>query len=408
MLIVLNFRFLRWRSKDIDEAQSLTSSSRHLISSPPSSKSNIRTTSRLTDPKDKSLHGCLAQPNLQNSDIVIVVKTGATEAFQKLPTQLLTFLSCAKEHVLIFSDMEQEIAGHHVYDALVDVVEAAKVNHSDFDLYDSQKQYKLMGENIGAMGDKGKEAWALDKYKNIHTAQKAWELRPGKSWYFFVDTDTYVVWSSLTAWLKQQDPNKRLYLGSQVDTQPRFAHGGSGYVLSRGAMKQLVGKDLKEVAANFDVTVKDDCCGDVILARSLAQKEILLTNWYPLINGEKPRGVGFGPKIWCQPVITFYYMGAEDINEMWQFEQARRDPKVSLFIYLPRLRDRIPFQSSLCGRTNAYIVFCPGATPFQRAILRLFGACVRICRVPQRLGQPIKRPHIRPSYRRIRKNRLPS
>ena len=81
----------------------------------------------------------MAQPNLQNSDIVIVVKTGVTEAFQKLPTQLLTFLSCVKEHVLIFSDIEQEITGHHIYDALVDVVEAAKVNHSDFDLYDSQK-----------------------------------------------------------------------------------------------------------------------------------------------------------------------------------------------------------------------------------------------------------------------------
>jgi hypothetical protein len=198
----------------------------------------------------------LAYPDLKEFDVIVMVKTGAIEAFQKLPMQLLTFLSCAKDHVLIFSDMEQKIAGHHVCDALTDVVDATKLNNSDFDLYQSQKQYKLMGEDIAAMGNKGKEAWALDKYKNIHTAQKAWEMKPNRSWYFFIDTDTYVFWSSFTAWLKRQDQDKKLYLGSQVDTIPPFAHGGSGYVLSRGEMEQLVGKDSKDVAENFDVTVK--------------------------------------------------------------------------------------------------------------------------------------------------------
>jgi hypothetical protein len=99
---------------------------------------------------------CLAYPSL-DPDVVIVVKTGATEALNRIPTQLLTFLSCAKDDVLIFSDMEQDIGGFHVYDALVDVVQEARTVNSDFDLYEMQKQVKLFGEDISSMS-KGPEA----------------------------------------------------------------------------------------------------------------------------------------------------------------------------------------------------------------------------------------------------------
>ena len=277
--------------------------------------------------KQTGHNGCQGYPAV-DSDMVIVVKTGATEAFNKIPGQLLTFLQCAKNDLLIFSDLEQDIADHHIYDCLTKVIDAAKFNNSDFDLYEAQKRIKLMGEDIIAMGDKGSQGWALDKYKNIHTARKAWELRPNKSWYFFIDADTYVFWSSLVPWLKRHDPSKKLYLGSRVEDEPPFAHGGSGYVLSRGAMEQLVGEDGSQIAADFDMMVKDDCCGDKILARSLKQKKILLTRWDPLINGEKPRRMGFGPKLWCQPVITFHHMSPEEMNEMWQFELRRTNAQV--------------------------------------------------------------------------------
>ena len=95
--------------------------------------------------------------------------------------------------------MEQEIAGQHVYDALTDVVNATKLNNIDFELYQSQKQYKFIGEDIVVIGNKRREVCGPDKYKNIHTAQKALEMQHNKSWYFFIDIDTYVFWSSLIA-----------------------------------------------------------------------------------------------------------------------------------------------------------------------------------------------------------------
>jgi hypothetical protein len=114
---------------------------------------------------------CLAYPSL-DPDVVIVVKTGATEAFNRIPTHLLIFLFCAKDNVLVFSDVEQDTGGFYVYDALVEVVQEARTVNSDFDLYEMQKQVKLFSEDISSLS-KGPEAWALGKYKNIHTAQKA-------------------------------------------------------------------------------------------------------------------------------------------------------------------------------------------------------------------------------------------
>jgi hypothetical protein len=99
---------------------------------------------------------CLAYP-FPDLDVVIVVKTGATEALNRIPTQLLTFLSFAKDDVSIFSDMVQKIGKSHVYDAIVDVVDEARIVNSDFELYEMQKQVKMFGEDISSLS-KGEEA----------------------------------------------------------------------------------------------------------------------------------------------------------------------------------------------------------------------------------------------------------
>jgi hypothetical protein len=85
---------------------------------------------------------CLAYPSL-DPDVVIVVKTGATEALNRIPTQLLTFLSCAKDDVLIFSDMEQDIGGFHVYDALV-IPRLRRISRCRTGSKDSQLRFRLI------------------------------------------------------------------------------------------------------------------------------------------------------------------------------------------------------------------------------------------------------------------------
>lgn len=273
---------------------------------------------------------CDAYP--KNSDIAIVVKTGGTETFQKIPTLLLTFLKCAGDDVLIFSDMEMDIGEQHIYDSLDKVINQTKFRRG-FDLYRTQKQYKLEGGMVSTL-DRGRDAWKMDRFKNIHTAQKAHHLRPGKLWYFFIDADTYIFWPSFFAWLKRLNPNEKLYLGSVVkEGIPLFAHGGSGYLLSKAAMAELVGGDAEELAVHYERSAIRHCCGDQELAKTLFQKGINVSNVWPMINGEQANSMPLGPSQWCQPLITMHHMSPEEINDMWQYEGQREHPSVcTLFV----------------------------------------------------------------------------
>jgi hypothetical protein len=268
----------------------------------------------------------------QDASLVIVVKTGATEAFSKLPTLLLTYLSCVPpENVLFFSDMAGTIGNFAIHDSLDTATEAATKENPDFDLYNNQKELRQLGQNMDSLRNewKSEAAWRLDKYKNLYTAQKAWDLAPDRDWYLYIDADTYISWTNLFLWLETLDATKPLYLGSQVDVgRPPFAHGGSGYLLSKPAMQLLVGDDRKSLAKEFDKNATTACCGDQELGRTLFKKGLKVQNVRPVINGKNPREFNFGPELWCTPVATMHHVGSEEIQDMWDFENQRNSTKV--------------------------------------------------------------------------------
>jgi hypothetical protein len=205
------------------------------------------------------------------SNILLVMKTGASEAFARVPTQLMTTLRCLPDF-LLFSDMAQNIGGHPVHDSLATMLPEARDGNPDFDLYRRQKWCAVDQDSCNKLGDPANEGWALDKYKNIHIAEKAYAMRPGYDWYLFVDADSYVLWSNMVQWLKTLDPAKKLYLGSvTLINDFRFAHGGSGYILSRAAMEEFAGKH-PGVGNEYDVRAKDECCGDYLFSVALKNK----------------------------------------------------------------------------------------------------------------------------------------
>jgi hypothetical protein len=205
------------------------------------------------------------------SNVLLVMKTGASEAFARVPTQLMTMLKCLPDY-LIFSDMDQDIGGQQIHDSLSTVLFEAQEGNSDFDLYRRQKACLVDQENCNKQGDPSREGWNLDKYKNVHIAEKAYAMRPGYDWYIFVDADTYVLWPNLMQWLKKLDPNKKLYLGSvTLINNFHFGHGGSGYIVSKAAMKGLAGEH-PGVANEYDVRAKNECCGDYLFALALKDK----------------------------------------------------------------------------------------------------------------------------------------
>lgn len=268
-------------------------------------------------------------------DVTIVIKTGATELWDKIPILLLSNLACAND-VLIYSDLEDEVAGKPVFDALVDISEEAKATNHDFGIYRLLRQYRDDQAEVAELKkDHGKEAWDLDKYKFVHTVEGAFQQSPNSSWYFFIDADTYIVWSSLLPWLQRTDPSEKLYIGSAAYMGDiAFGHGGSGYVLSQAAMQHYIENTGK--ASTLFGTSSGECCGDVVIAKLLRKVDIKLTNVWPMFNGENVRTIPYGSNPygyadhWCEPVITMHHVTPREINNFWKFEKLREPDAVSL------------------------------------------------------------------------------
>ncbi|KAL4758491.1 glycosyltransferase family 31 protein [Aspergillus foveolatus] len=257
-------------------------------------------------------------------NVVFVIKTGATEVYEKLPTQLLTTLGCVQDF-LLFSDLDEQIGPYRLRDTLADFNETLKATLPDFELYRLQHEFRRTNQDMAPL--KGEHAWKLDKYKFLHMVEKAWLERPGRDWYFFFETDTYIVWTNLVLWLQRiSPPTEPLYLGSVAYfMNDPFAHGGSGIMISGKLLEQFIGGE-PGLANKYDDAFTSNCCGDSVLANTIrAELDIQVQNMFPQINGEKPSTLPFGPTHWCQPVVTMHHLHPRERTAIFDFEQARPD-----------------------------------------------------------------------------------
>ena len=276
--------------------------------------------------------GC--NPLAVPSDTVIIVKTGANELYEKLPTQLLTSLHCYDdEDLLFFSDLEQNLGLYTIHDALDNVTESVKINNQHFDYYRTMQQYHKDGQSVNTIvREQTREAaWNLDKYKFLHMLEKSWKLRPNRKWYVYIEADTYLVQSNLRLWLERLDSSKPLYLGSPTYVNGvGFAHGGSGIVLSGAALSQFADGD-EGVAARYDEMMTHEMYGDYVLMKALKDKGVDFTSAWPMLQNEKPSTIPFGPgpdngvRHWCQPIVTMHHITPEEASQIWAFEQTRQD-----------------------------------------------------------------------------------
>ncbi|KND94347.1 hypothetical protein TOPH_01254 [Tolypocladium ophioglossoides CBS 100239] len=267
------------------------------------------------------------------SNVLLVMKTGASEAYSKIPNQIITNLKCLPEF-MFFSDMAEKVAGYTIHDSLDTVLPEVKLKNSDFDLYHRQQKCPTDQESCNKNHKVGQEAWNLDKYKNIHMAEKTYALRPNYDWYLFVDADTYVVWPTMMKWLEQLDPRDTHYIGSvaYVANFP-FGHGGSGYFVSQATMKKFF-EGKTGVANRWDERVTKECCGDYMFSLALkTETEIAVKNAWPTINGEKPHTLPYAADEWCQPIVTMHHASAQEVSEIYAFEQERN------FSYPMRIKD---------------------------------------------------------------------
>ncbi|KAK5790177.1 hypothetical protein VI817_007464 [Penicillium citrinum] len=284
---------------------------------------------------------CPPLPGIE--DVLVVMKTGVTEAREKVPIHFKTTLRCIPNYV-IYSDFEEEIEGVKIHDVLKSMDSGVKERVSDFDIYNrivkqgrkGLEQGDFADEANSAIGKPNNPGWKLDKWKFLPMAQEALKYKSNAKWYVFMEADTYISWPTLLTWLAKFDSNKPWYLGTETQiADVIFAHGGSGFMLSRPALEDASDQYTAR-RAELDNYVDMHWAGDCVLGKVLADAGINLHFTWPILQnsniGELDEFTTDLYRIpWCYISVAFHHLNSREIEHLWKFEQ-RRWHDVSLFL----------------------------------------------------------------------------
>lgn len=265
------------------------------------------------------------------NDVLVVIRTGATESLEKLPAHFETILKCIEDYV-IYSDMEEEIEGHHIHGVLAHVDDTIKSTVPEFELYNQlhtkgrdQLDYQTtFGSGPG--GSVENPSWKLDKWKFLPMVDRALQHRPHIKWFVFIEPDTYLMWRNMLEYLVKFDANQPYYLGKHMYIgDVLFGHGGSGFALSNPAAKKVV-EHWKAHQAEYDKYTEEQWAGDRILGKVCKDVGIDMFWAFPHLQGDSLTTIDWNVskldrELWCYVPTTFHHMNKEEFNTMWNFEQ---------------------------------------------------------------------------------------
>jgi hypothetical protein len=277
--------------------------------------------------------GCPPLPGIE--DILVVMKTGVTEARQKVPIHFKTTLSCIP-HYVIYSDFEEEIEGVKIYDALSTIDSDVKVRVQDFDIYNriagkgrkGLEQQDFADEDNTNFGKPNNPGWKLDKWKFLPMAQEALKYKPDAKWFVFMEADTYLSWPTLLTWLAKFDHTQPHYLGTETQiADVIFAHGGSGFMLSNPALTKA-SEQYETRRAELDDYTDAHWAGDCVLGKVLADAGVNLHFSWPILQNSNLGELDeFTTELyrqpWCYIAVALHHLKAEEIEDLWKYEQKR-------------------------------------------------------------------------------------
>jgi hypothetical protein len=129
---------------------------------------------------------------------------------------------------------------------------------------------------------------------------------PNKKWYIILDDDTYLIPQTLEMMLSRLNPRKPYYIGNVVgDFKARFAHGGSGVLLSGEAVRRLFKRP--DIVAKSYIESLDETWGDRLVATTMQKLGIYLDERYSHhFNGEPPEHTRIASDRFCSPLLSFH------------------------------------------------------------------------------------------------------
>ncbi|KAJ5232218.1 hypothetical protein N7468_005174 [Penicillium chermesinum] len=344
---------------------------------------------------------------LSTDDIVLMFKTGATVLWKRVPIHLTTSLSAHRinhDNVIIYSDYPETIGDWEIIDVLANTSE--QVRHSElFEPYVQQGDYEARqnyAEQLNVPGDSAGSSggWKLDKYKFLPIVDHAGRNRPDAKWYIFMEDDSYLFLPNIVRYLEKFDHTESWYLGSLAWIHgDYFAHGGSGFALSRGAWEQSFGSD-PHLVQKFEAFTEAHGCGDHILGHALKEYGVQFgettddSRFRYGFNPESHWSTWFEQDNWCQPVYSWHHTHGRDVARFYSLEQSwdfDHRPLQFRDIYqalvAPYLRSRVEWWDNLSSKheirsSNAKHVQAPStvkSTETWRSAWQSVDACEAAC-----------------------------
>ncbi|KAL4866728.1 hypothetical protein BDV12DRAFT_172545 [Aspergillus spectabilis] len=336
---------------------------------------------------------CPSLPGIEN--VLVVLKTGVTEAHDKLPIHRNTTLRCIPNYI-VWSDYEEEIADIPVHDVLYN--ESSHLHQlPDFNLYTRVRSHgrnaltdKDLSDDPSTPFGKSNPGWKLDKWKFVPMIEHTYRTDPNKDWYVFMEADTYIVWSNMLAWLGKLDHRRPYYLGNQMQIRDvLFAHGGSGFVISRPAMERAAAQ-LESRREYWDGITGEEWAGDCVLGRLLKEAGVNLTWSWPMLQLAPPKeidhfGSNYGRTQWCFPAVSFHHLRPGEIRELNTLEDKWRGSKEPMLwrdVFWELGRPRI---------SSSPVQDWDNEAPEEKKVVKTFDECRKLCEKDKRCLQYVRR-----------------
>lgn len=252
---------------------------------------------------------------------------GASQGLDQIYSTLNQILKHTS-NVLVVSDRDQDLGHVHAHDVLRNLDSWYSTNNPEFSHYNKINRANHISNSISSS-----EGWHLDKFKFLPMVEYAYQKHSTAEWFVFVETDTVLIWDNLLLLLGQYNHSQAIYMGSPTLGRPLpdgmptwFVYGGSGFLLSQGAMTRVLlqapsveREQLPRLSDQFRTLVKEDCCGDSVLGYAISWKGIRLSGLFPAFNPHALYSLNFDAGNLCVPIVSLHKNIASDIPEFFDF-----------------------------------------------------------------------------------------
>jgi hypothetical protein len=255
---------------------------------------------------------------VERDQLVVSVTTTAINVNSKVAPLILNTAEQDHGMLLLFSDLQAELGRWPIFDVVWRLTADVVMHTDELKRYRTQLDYgrrSIPLENLKKSDpdDERRDMMILDKYKILQTMVAAWDYRPDRSWYVFVDDETYVNRPNLLEWLSQHDPDAKHYFANPpipptILVPDPFAPSGTSFIVSRGVMKALL-VERKDVMKAWAKRIPNYSSAYDLVSKVL-QEELNMSSVpvWPGITGYDPSTAPFHPSLWCEQVMIMHHV----------------------------------------------------------------------------------------------------